>query len=200
MQEILKINGKTFYDTNTTILFTSEFNTTSDAIEFLHNNCTVINKSSNVDKNDITNNLYEEFNCEELKDKTILTKTDKIKLSILANLESEEKIFVFMNVLTYLDKNFKRKVIDYLKEHQKLIINYTSEIEETLYLDYLIVIHDNKIVMEGKKEQILSEEKILKKLGFKLPFILELSNGLKYYGLIDKSYYDNESLVNVLWK
>jgi len=200
MQEILKINGKTFYDTDTTVLFTSEFNTTSDAIEFLHNSCTVINQSSNVDKKDITNNLYEDFNCEELKNKTILTKLDKIKLSILANLESEEKIFVFMNVLTYLDKDFKRKVINYLKEHQKLIINYTSEIEETLYLDYLIVIHDNKIVMEGTKEQILSEEKILKKLGFKLPSILELSNGLKYYGLIDKSYYDNESLVDVLWK
>ncbi len=200
MQEILKINGKTFYDTDTTVLFTSEFNTISDAIEFLHNSCTVINQSSNVDKSDIIDNLYQDFACEYLKNKTILTKADKTKLSILANLESEEKIFVFMNVLTYLDKSFKRKVIDYLKEHQKLIINYTSEIEETLCLDYLIVIHDNKIVMEGKKEQILSEEKILKKLGFKLPFILELSNGLKYYGLIDKSYYDNESLVNALWK
>jgi len=54
--------------------------------------------------------------------------------------------------------------------------------------------------MEGKKELVLQEEKILKKLGFNLPFIVELSNGLKYYGVIDKVYFNNEELVNVLWK
>ena len=53
--------------------------------------------------------------------------------------------------------------------------------------------------MEGYKEDILKEEKILKKLGFNLPFIVELSNGLKYYGLVNKLYYDNESLVSDLW-
>ena len=54
--------------------------------------------------------------------------------------------------------------------------------------------------MEGLKEQVLQEEKILKKLGFHLPFIVELSNGLKYYGLVDKIYFKNEELVNALWK
>jgi len=199
MQEIFKINDKTFYDIDTTVLFTSEFNFTIDAILFLHNNCSVISGEKTY-ISDIPSNLYHEFNCEELRNKPILTKIDKIKLNILASLDSEEKIIVFMNVLTYLDTSFKNKVITYLKEHKKLIINYTSEIEETLYLDYLIVIHDNKIIMEGEKTQVLSEEKILKKLGFKLPFITELSNGLKYYGLIDKVYYNAEELVSDLWK
>ena len=54
--------------------------------------------------------------------------------------------------------------------------------------------------MEGTKEQVLNEEKILKKLGFNLPFIIELSKGLKLYGLIDKIYFNNEELVSALWK
>ena len=54
--------------------------------------------------------------------------------------------------------------------------------------------------MEGKKELVLQEEKILKKLGFNLPFIVELSNGLKLYKVIDKVYFNNEELVGELWK
>ena len=54
--------------------------------------------------------------------------------------------------------------------------------------------------MEGKKELVLLEEKILKKLGFNLPFVVELSNGLKYYGLVNKVYFNMEELVDVLWK
>ena len=54
--------------------------------------------------------------------------------------------------------------------------------------------------MEGKKEAVLQEEKILKKLGFSLPFIVELSKGLKYYQVVDKIYFNNVELVNDLWK
>ena len=88
----------------------------------------------------------------------------------------------------------------YLKENNKQIINYTTDIEETLLLEYLMVIQNNNIIMEGLKEDILKEEKILQKLGFNLPFIVELSLGLKYYNLVDNLYFNNESLVNSLWK
>lgn len=74
------------------------------------------------------------------------------------------------------------------------------EIEETLWLDYLIVIHEEKVIMEGKSKLVLQEEKILKKLGFNLPFIVELSNSLKYYQLVDKTYFDSLELVEDLWK
>ena len=54
--------------------------------------------------------------------------------------------------------------------------------------------------MEGKSKLVLQEEKILKKLGFNLPFIVELSNSLKYYQLVDKTYFDSLELVEDLWK
>ena len=200
MNKLFEINNTTIYDIDTTILTTSSFNYTNDAIYYMNNNCVVITKNRTATNFDIPEDLYALFSLEELKNKKDLTEFDELKLKILSCLNSNNKIFVFMNVLTYLDSDFKEKVIRYLKLGSKRIINYTTDIEETLLLDYIVVIHENKIIMEGKKELVLQEEKILKKLGFHLPFVVELSNGLKYYGLVTKTYFNNKELVNDLWK
>ena len=200
MNKLFEINDTTIYDIDTTILTTSSFNYTNDAIYYINNNYVVITKNITTTNFDIPEDLYALFSLEELKNKKDLTEFDELKLKILSCLNSNNKIFVFMNVLTYLDSDFKEKVIRYLKLGNKRIINYTTDIEETLLLDYIVVIHENKIIMEGKKELVLKEEKILKKLGFHLPFVVELSNGLKYYGLVTKTYFNNKELVNDLWK
>lgn len=200
MNKLFEVNNKVIYDIDTTILTTSSFNYTNDAIYYINNNCIVITKNRTTTNFDIPEDLYALFSLEELKNKKDLTEFDELKLKILSCLNSNNKIFVFMNVLTYLDSDFKEKVIRYLKLGSKRIINYTTDIEETLLLDYIVVIHENKIIMEGKKELVLQEEKILKKLGFHLPFVVELSNGLKYYGLVTKTYFNNKELVNDLWK
>ena len=200
MNELFNVNNKVIYDINTTILYTSSFNYTDDAIYYLNNNCIVITKDRSMEAFEISNDIFELFHEEKLIHKKDLTKIDELKLKILASLNTTKTVFVFFDVLTYLDKDFKERLIRYLILNKKRIINYTTDIEETLLLDYLVVLHENKIIMEGKKELVLQEEKILKKLGFNLPFIVELSNGLKYYGVIDKVYFNNEELVNVLWK
>ena len=200
MNKLFEINDTTIYDIDTTILTISSFNYTNDAIYYINNNCVVITKNRTTTNFDIPEDLYALFSLEELKNKKDLTEFDELKLKILSCLNSNNKIFVFMNVLTYLDSDFKEKVIRYLKLGNKRIINYTTDIEETLLLDYIVVIHENKIIMEGKKELVLKEEKILKKLGFHLPFVVELSNGLKYYGLVTNTYFNNKELVNDLWK
>ncbi len=199
MPKLFTINNKDIPEINTTILYTSNFNYTLDAQEFILNNCVVLTKDT-LENTTITSSLLNDFNCEYLINKPDLTLIDKIKINILNNLNNPNKVFVFFNILTYLDNEFKTHIITYLKEHDKQIINYTTDIEEALLLDYLIVLQNNNIIMEGPKEEILKEEKILKKLGFNLPFIVELSIGLKYYNLIDKLYFTNESLVNELWK
>lgn len=200
MNELFNVNNKVIYDINTTILYTSSFNYTDDAIYYLNNNCIVITKDRSMETFEISNDIFELFHEEKLIHKKDLIKIDELKLKILASLNTTKTVFVFCNVLTYLDKAFKERLIRYLILNKKRIINYTTDIEETLLLDYLVVLHENKIIMEGKNELVLQEEKILKKLGFNLPFIVELSNGLKYYGVIDKVYFNNEELVNVLWK
>ena len=200
MNKLFEINDTTIYDIDTTILTTSSFNYTNDAIYYINNNCVVITKNRTATNYDIPEDLYALFHEEELKNKKDLTDFDELKLKILSCLNSNNEVFVFMNVLTYLDNDFKERLIRYLKLGNRRIINYTNEIEETLLLDYLVVIHEEEIIMEGKKEQVLQEDKILKKLGLNLPFVVELSNGLKYYGLVNKTYFNNKELVNDLWK
>ena len=159
-----------------------------------------ITKERGIDSYEISDEIYAFFKEEELKNKKDLTELDYLKLKILSTLNKDNQVFVFFNVLTYLNQEFNEKLIAYLKQSQKRIINYTTEIEETLWLDYLIVIHEKEVIMEGKKEAVLQEEKILKKLGFSLTFIVELSKGLKYYQVVDKIYFNNVELVNDLWK
>lgn len=200
MKKLFTINEKEIYDIDTTLLFDSKYNYNNDMIAFLNAGCEIVDKNSIKDISEIPIPILEFFHCGYLKTEKDLTKIDELKISVLSSILENKKTIVFFNVLIYLDNDFKKLVIDYLKKQNKRIINYTSEIEETLLLDYLVVIYDNKIIMEGQKEEILKEEKILKKIGFHVPCIVDLSNNLVYYGLIDKIYYDNESLVNNLWK
>lgn len=200
MEKILSINGKTIFDIDTTILIPSNYNYTKDTIELLNQGCTVIYKVSNFNIRDIPQDILNFFDCEYLLSKTTFTKEDEYKIIIISSIFSTKKIIAFMNMFTYVSKEFQNKIIEFLRRQNKRIINYTSETEETLLLPYLIIIYNNEIVIEGETNIVLKEETLIKKLGFNLPFIVELSSGLKYYNVVSKLFFDNESLVEELWK
>lgn len=200
MEILFKINNKDIPKINTTLLHTSKNNYNVDMLKFINNNCEVIIKTSRTDINDIPLKILDSYNCLELAKKDELTNTDEIKINILKSLCSDKEVIVFYDILNYIDNELKNKLMKELIKQDKIIINYTTEIEETLYLDYLIIVHENKVIMEGQTKEVLNEEKIIKKLGFNMPLITELSSGLKYYGVVNKKYYDIESLVEDLWK
>ena len=54
-------------------------------------------------------------------------------------------------------------------------------------------------VLEGNKEVVLKNEKLLKKLGFGVPFVVDLSIQLMYYDILDKVYFDVDNLLEALW-
>lgn len=199
MNSLFELKSKVILNIDTTILYTSSFNYIEDAIYFINNNCVVITKERSDIPCDIKEEYYSLFNELDLKSKKNLTEFDELKLKILSSLNSKKEVFVFFNVLTYLDNKFKNTLIKYLQAQEKRIINYTTDIEETLLLDYLIILHENKVIMEGKKELVLQEEKILKKLGYNLPIVVNLSSNLKYYGLVNKTYFNKKELVDELW-
>ena len=65
--------------------------------------------------------------------------------------------------------------------------------------DYIIVFDKKGIFLEGLKSEVLKEEKKLKKVGFGLPFVVDLSIQLNYYDIFKKVYFDMNELVNDLW-
>lgn len=200
MENLFRINAKEIPNLDLTILHTSKYNYNVDMIEFINNNCEVITKETKENINDIPLKILDSYNCLDLTNKKELTFIDEIKIKVLKSLSTDKDVIVFYDILNYIDNDSKSRIIKELKKNGKRIINYTTETEETLLLDYLMVVHNNEVIMEGNTKEVLNVEKIIKKLGFNMPLIMELSNGLKYYNVINKTYYDIESLVDDLWK
>ena len=112
----------------------------------------------------------------------------------------EKKKIVFFNVLNNLDDEKLTKLFEFLNSNNMLYVNISNNMETSLYTKYLIIYDKNKILIEGKTLDVLKEEKLLKRLGWKLPFMVELSILLKDYGLINELYLKKENLVGALWK
>ena len=76
----------------------------------------------------------------------------------------------------------------------------TSCIEDSPSFDYLMIVKNQKIAIEGKTISVLKEEKMLKTLGYALPFYVNMSIQLGYYGLLKQICFTKEELEAALWK
>lgn len=145
------------------------------------------------------------FKINHLLDRDVnsLGNSDRVKMKIMSIIITEPKVLVIDNILNELDLNDKLLVLEILEEYAKkgnIVINITNDIEETLYTNKMIIINDKKNVFSGKPSKILENEKLLKDLKIGLPFMYELSKYLIDYGMIDKYYLTNKSLVEAIWK
>ena len=80
-----------------------------------------------------------------------------------------------------------------------MIIMTISNLEDSLYSDYLYIIDNEKIILKGAPLDVLEKDNILNKLGLELPFMLDLSVKLRDYDLISALELDQERLVDKLW-
>ena len=132
-----------------------------------------------------------------------LSTSSKVKLSIARSLITKPKILVLDNVLSCLDEKDLTLVNKNLQKYVDeggIIFNFTTEIEETLLGTKVIVTLEDKIAISGYTLSVLNEEKIMKRLGYSLPFIILLNKYLKDYGLIDYYVFTYERLVSEIWK
>ena len=159
-------------------------------------------------KDDITTLVQSEsrvFKLDKLlnKDPNSLGKSDIVKMKILASLITKPKVLILDNVISELDYNDKKLIFNILDEYKKkggIVINATSDIEDTIESDRIIILNNNCLVCDGKTLSVLNEEKLLKRLGIGLPFIVELNKYFMDYGMINKYYLSNNKLVGALWK
>lgn len=157
------------------------------------------------DIDELVSSLSRRFKLDHLleKDPNSLGSSDKVKMKILSSLIIKPNVLVLDSVLCELDYKDKLLIFDILKEYTKnqgVVINLTRDMEETLEADRIIILHDNKLAVDGKTLSVLNEEKLLKRLGLGMPFIVELNKYLMDYGMIDKYSLTNEKLVNAIWK
>ena len=125
---------------------------------------------------------------------------EKIYLKVIESLIDDSNIILIDNIDRYLNVLEINKIINKLIKNNKTIIMTISNLELSYKSDYLYVIGNNKnIVLEGIPKHVLEKDNILNKNGIELPFIIDLSVKLKDYNLVDKIYYDDESLIDKLW-
>lgn len=125
-------------------------------------------------------------------------------VALASALITDPDILILDEALTMIDPDTRIKIYKILEQINKVnkitIINVTHNMDEILYGDNLIVMDKGNVVLNGPKEFVFLEEKTFNKLGLKLPFIVELTTKLQYYGLIDHLIFDMEELVNEIWK
>lgn len=122
------------------------------------------------------------------------------KVTILSKILEHPSFLFVDDVLTCFTKQEKKEFIQLMKELDITLFYVTSDIEDTLFFSYCIVMGKNGILMEGNTLKVLEQEKIMRRLGFSLPFFVDLSLQLRSYGLLDEIMIDEEELTNKLWK
>ena len=134
------------------------------------------------------------------KDFFDLSVEDRIYIKILSLLIIKPSIFCIDDLLTYLSNEKKTRIINYIKDNSITLINVTSNMEELLLCDYIMVMNKGNIIKKDLKEEILDDDSLFKDLGLSLPFIYDINNLLLSYDLINNKCIIEKELVNVLWK
>lgn len=140
-------------------------------------------KSFNLD-NSILEKCYLDLSSSEIR-----------KIQLIIGLMSNSKVIILENPTIKLDNKSIQTLIKHLKKikrEDKIIIinsyntNFLLEVS-----DEVIVMDNNKIIDEGSKFDILSNEKLLNKINLKTPNILHFINKVKKLKNKKISYSDN---------
>lgn len=163
-----------------------------------------LNKINNnkIDIDNRINDFIDYFKLEDIieKDFIDLNTEDRIYIKILSLLIIMPSLFCIDDLLTYLELDRKIKILNYIKEKNITLLNVTSNMEELLYMDKILVMNKGKKEIFDKTEVVLDREDIFKDLGLSLPFIYDINNLLKSYELINDTHIIEKELVDLLWK
>lgn len=145
----------------------------------------------------LANNVKDEF-LSKFSEYQVMDNMEYSKLKQVIEEYSKKQIVV--KEMFYGLKDEEKIVIKELLRIRNIhFIDITANVEDTLDSDYIIVYDNLELVLEGNRDEVLKNEKLLKRLGYGLPFIVDLSLQLSYYDLVDKVYYDDLELVGDVW-
>lgn len=128
---------------------------------------------------------------------------EKQLVAFAAALISEPKILILDEALVMVDSNIKNKIFEILEDYHKkglTILNITHDSEEAMLGTNILILNNGKVILNKKIKEAFENEKEFKDGLMDLPFIIDLSTKLKYYGVISKLFYEKKKLVNSIWK
>ncbi len=164
---------------------------------------------SNLSKKDLEDkieDIIDLLKLEKLLDKDPMTlsggELQRVSLGLI--LIYNPKILIMDDAFSMISEKDKQDLIRVIKRYKKdnnmTIINFTDDLEESFGSNRLIVINKGKVILDGKPKEVMKNDTMINRIGIEIPFIVDLSSKLKLYGLIDDIYFDEETLVNDIWK
>lgn len=128
---------------------------------------------------------------------------ETIKVQLALALIYKPSIIFIDDISVYFDKKEIISIIEILKQYQQentTIVLITSSLEIALLSDYLYVINESKIMIEGNPIEIVEKDNIMNKAGLNVPFMIDLSVKLRDYELVNCIEQDKDRMVDLLWK
>lgn len=142
----------------------------------------------------------------DLIDKKIinLSTSEKARVLFAVSIIHKPQLLLLDNPFCMLSKDdrlFINSIIKKLveKEHMTVLMT-TNDLNDSLYADYLYILDEGKIIVEGPPLKVMQEDKLLSRYNISIPFMVDLSNKLHVYGLVDEVEVDMERMVDNLWK
>ena len=114
--------------------------------------------------------------------------------ALFKKIASKPDVIIIDDLSSVFSYEDRVNIFNYLKSLGIKILYCTSDVEDVINFSYTIVLANKIIAMEGKTSLILKEEKLMKLLGYSLPFYVNLSTQLNYYGVLDHICYSKEEL------
>ena len=142
----------------------------------------------------------------DLVDKKItsLSTAEKARVLFAVSIIHKPKLLLLDNpfcMLSKEDRMFMNNIIMKLVRRDKMTVLMTSnDLTDALYADYLYVLDEGKIIVEGPPLKVMEEDTLLSRYNMSTPFMVDLSNKLMFYNLIDDVMVDMDRMVDKLWK
>lgn len=123
-----------------------------------------------------------------------LSEKEEYLVALATALIRKPEILIFDGTLAY----FSSRYIKSLNKKGLTIINLTTNPDELLLGTYTIFLTAGKVFFRGGRQRLLNNLENLEKQ-FSMPFIIDLSEKLMFYDLIDKPYTSMQKLIDDLW-
>lgn len=160
---------------------------------------------SKEDKKRLLKNVVKRFKLTKVLNKSTndLSEEEIVRVQLSLAIIISPKILLLDDLNNYFNKKDLLELVDTLKkiahEEQITIIMATVNLDCTVNVDYLYVIDNSEIVLEGEPLMILEKDNILNKAGLELPFMMDLAVKLRDYDLIKEIELDMDRMVDKLW-
>ena len=123
---------------------------------------------------------------------TKLSGGQKQRVAIAGILAIAPDIIIFDESTSMLDPQGKASINEQIQklhdERNITILSITHDMEEVAQSEYVIVLKDGKVEMQGTPKQIFEHKGKLKEMKLELPFALSFSEKLKNEGIFKDSY------------